>query len=282
MTKLIQEDIRTYLNYNENVEGEMKFAVPNEIFGDLQSEFNYSKCAYAYSYYYLSMYLHFYAKYGCEESVDKFTSSNIQKILSLSPTSQIMNQITKRGGFLDKKGYTSTSTDYPVALLRLERVDNFLDIHHYMYSEEKKDFPCKFSHGKNFTVKHPDKMYWRTLEDKEDNYCNGTMYDTSNTHLVHLEMFLHALNIEEISYKGFYLYGFLRFKYDKTRGKGWTIPLDLFQKDIQLSKNTLKKLLKSLEEYNFIRVIRRKGIDGIDLPNIYIPNMNPKTIVYPK
>jgi hypothetical protein len=275
LAKLIEGDVRDHLNYNDNIEGGATFAVPNEIFNDFMEIHKYGKCAYAYSYYYLSMYLHLYAKYGSENSIDKFTFSGIQRILGISPDSRSMNSITKKGGDLDRLGYTTTTTDYPVNLMRLERIDGVMDVSHYMYSEEKRDFPDRFNHSKNFTVKHPDKMYWRTPEDKEDNYYNGTMNEPDNTHIIPLSMFFNAMNVPEIMTKGFYVYGFIVYKNNiRGRGKGWRIPIELFSKDTGISETTLKKILKQLEKHGFITIDRDKGRDGIDLPNTYTPILN--------
>lgn len=284
MAKLIEESAFSYLNFNEDVEGGATFAVPNEIFTDFMERHKYGKCAYAYSYYYLTMYLHLYAKYGSESTIDKFTFGGLQRFLGISPESRSMNAIVKKGGDLDSLGYTSTSTDYPVNLLRVERVDEMMEVHHYWYSEEKRDFPDRFTHSSNFTVKHPDRMYWRDNESRLDDYYNGTMNEADSTHIIPLEMFLHAMSLEEIMTKGFYVYGFITHKND-TRGKrfnkeGWTIPLDLFSEDVGINVKTLMKILKVLEKHNFIKVIRRKSRNGKDLPNTYIPITSPSEVVY--
>lgn len=283
MSKLIKEDIFTYINYDKNVEEGATFAVPNEIFGDFKDtlKYSYGKCAYAYSYYYLSMYLHLYAKYGSESNIDKFTASNIQRMLGISPNSKSMTSITKKNGDLDKLGYTSTVTDYPVSLLRLEMVLGQMEVSHYMYSDEKRDFPSRFSHSPNYTVKHPDKMYWRSIDSKLDSYYDGTMNEADNTHIIPLEMFLHALNIPDISIKGFYVYAYIIYMSDKAfRQEGWTVSHEFFSKFIDISDKTLKKIIKLLENHNFISIKRKKRENGIDLPNTYIPNLNPKRVAY--
>jgi hypothetical protein len=281
LSKLIKEDVFDYLNFNPDVEEGAVFAVPNEIFSDFMQNHKLGKCAYAYSYYYLSMYLHLYAKYGSENTIEKFTFANLQKLLGISPESRIMNVLVKKDGELDRLGYTSTVTDYPVNLIRLEQADGIMEVGHYMYSEEKRDFPDRFTNSTNFKVKHPDKMYWRDQQSKEEDYYNGTMNEPDNTHMVPLEMFLHALNMPDIMTKGFFVYGFIIYKStNRSRGNGWTIPLELFVEDIGISKNTLFKILKALEERKFIKVKREKGANGIDKPNTYIPLFDPAWVVY--
>lgn len=267
----MNNDIYKMLNYNEDKESDATFAIPNEIFPDLQSRLKFGQCAYAYSYYYLNMYLHLYAKYGTEQSIDKFTVPSIQEMLGISRDSRSMTSITKKGGLLDELGYTSTITDYPVERTRLEYVDGWMEVEHTMYSEVKDDYPDSMTHGRNFTVKHPDKMYWRTQEAKEEGYNNGTIFEPDNTHILPLKMFLKALSINEIGIKGFYIYGFIKYKHDKSRGRGWIISNELFQKDIGLSKKTLTRLIKSLKEHEFIKIERRKTDNNKDLPSKYTP-----------
>jgi hypothetical protein len=281
LARLINEDIFNYLNFNPDVEGGATFAVPNELITDFKDTHKIGKCAYAYSYYYLTMYLHLYAKYGSEQSIDKFTFGNIQKLLGISADSRAMNSLTKKGGELDSLGYTSTQTDYPVSLMRLERVDEMMEVHHYWYSEERRDFPDRFNHSNSFTAKHPDKMYWRDEEAKADEYYNGTMNEADSTHIIPLEMFLHAMNLEKIMTKGFYVYGYIIYMNDKTKRKeGWTVALEIFSQFLGVGEKTLRKILKSLEHHGFIKVKRQKKMNGVDLPNTYIPITNPKKVVY--
>lgn len=289
MAKIISGDIREYLNYDSDVEEGAVFAVPNELITDFKDTHKIGKCAYAYSYYYLQMYLHLYAKYGTENTIDKFTFKGIQKILGVSPDSRAMNSLTKKGGELDQLGYTSTVTDYPVNLMRIEKVDGSMEVNHYMYSEEKRDFPNKFTHSSNFTVKHPDKMYWRTPEYKEIDYYNGTMNEADSTHIIPLEMFFHSLNLGEIMTKGFYVYGYIIYMSDKAnrrkeerrkRNRGWTVTPEYFSKFLGVSTSTLRKILKKLEQHGFIEIKRNQNAKGIDLPNTYIPNLDPKKVVY--
>lgn len=281
MTKLIEEDVFEYLNFNPEIEQGATFAVPNELITDFKDTQKIGKCAYAYSYYYLTMYLHMFAKYGIDTNIDKFTFGNIQKLLGISSDSRTMNPFTKKGGLLDELGYTSTVTDYPVNLMRMESIDGAMEINHYMYSEEKRDFPDLIKHSKNFTVKHPDKMYWRDSESKTEHYYNGTMNEPDNTHMIPLEMFLHAINLPNIMTKGFYVYGYIVYMSDKTFNQdGWTVSLEYFCKFLGVSENTLKIILKALEHHNFIKVKRKKKTNNIDLPNMYVPNLNPKRVVY--
>lgn len=283
MTKLIKEDIFDYINFNTEVESGQSLAVPNEIFSDFH-DLKIGKSAYAYSYYYLSMYLHLYAKYGTEETVDKFTIGNIQRLLGVSATSGAMSSITKKGGILDSLGYTSTSTDYPVSLIRLENIGSEMEVRHYMYSEEKQDGVDSLRgvsrHSPNFTVKHPDKMYWRTPEDKSIDYYNGTINQSDNTHIIPIEMFLHALNIPDIGIKGFYTYCFIVYKNNKRRNKGWTISSELFAIDLGISERTARSLINNLVKYGFITKIANKSAEGKNKPNTLIPTLNPARVVY--
>lgn len=280
MPKLIDDNLFEYLEFDKKVEGGAMFAVPNEIFLDFGAS-PYGKRAYAYSYYYLSMYLHFYAKYGIGDNIDKFTFQGIQKLLGISPKSRTMNEIVKKEGQLDKLGYTSTVTDYPVNLMRVENVGS-IELTHYMHSELVRDFPNekRFKHSSNFTVKHPDRMYWRTIQDKEKDIRNGTMLSPENTHLIPLEMFLHAMNIEEIMTKGFYIYGYIIYMSDKSKGKGWKVSHEYMSKFIGISINSLKKTLGSLEDHGFITITRKKTDYNMCSPNIYIPNKSPMPAQY--
>lgn len=278
MPKLINDDVFNYLKFNRKVEGGAMFAVPNEIFLDF-NELPYGKRAYAYSYYYLSAYFHFYAKYGIEDNIDKFTFQGIQQLLGISPKTRTMNEITKKGGLLDSLGYTSTVTDYPIELIRIENVGG-IELTHYMHSELIRDFPNadRFKHGCHFTVKQPDKLYWRTEQDKLEDNKNGTMLSPENTHLVPLEMFLHAMNIDDIMTKGFFIYGYLIYMNDKSGGKGWKVSHEYLSQFIGISVKTLKGILKSLEQHGFLFITREKTEGDMNSPNIYTPNKNPKLI----
>jgi len=278
MPKLINDNVFEYLKFNKEVEGGAMFAVPNEIFSDF-NELPYGKRAYAYSYYYLSVYLHFYAKYGIEDNIDKFTFQGIQQLLGISPKSRAMNEITKKGGMLDLLGYTSTVTDYPVELIRIENIGG-IELTHHMYSERIKDFPStdRFKHGHNFTVKQPDKLYWRAKQDKLEDNKNGTMLSPENTHLVPLEMFLHAMNIDDIMSKGFYIYSYLIYMNDKSGGNGWKVSHEYLSEFTGVSVKTLKGILKSLEKHGFISVTRAKTERNINATNVYFPIKNPKLI----
>lgn len=270
-----------YLNFDD-VEDGQSIAVPNEIFKDFMGlDYPLGKRAYAYSYYYLSMYLHLYAKYGTEETVDKFTNSSLQALLGISPTSRVMVQITKKGGDLDNLGYTSTVTDYPIQLIQMSRTNDYMDVHHYMYSEEKKMLGYN-RHSPNFTVKHPDKMYWRTSLSKTDEYLDGTLHKTDNTHMIPIQMFLHAMSIPSIMTKGFYIYGFIVYMSSvyKFLDGSWKIPYEHFARLLGVNEKTVKSIVKELERHGFIIVTRTMNTFKINSPNIYTPNLHPERVVY--
>lgn len=61
--------------------------------------------------------------------------------------------------------------------------------------------------------------------------------------------------------------------------EGWTVTPEYFSKFLGVSETTLRKIIKSLEQHGFITISRNTTHKGIDLPNTYIPNLNPKRVV---
>lgn len=252
--------IREKLNHTT----EPPLFMPNEIFEDLKVSVNANNIPLAYSYYYLISYLYRYAKYDHH----LYTSSDIKEILGYNPKSGYgsksspMNDLLKKDGILDQIGYTRTEKDFPVYAEYKNANDEGLVFNYYSEPDFREGFKRRnINVGKRYTVKFPVKAFYRTQEDEEDNYENGTFFEIENTHQIPVEVFMFCMSNKELGVKGFYTYCYLQYRnnyckyYAKKHNlvhRGYDVSLDKLQKELGMTKSTLKRTLDPLKKYNLI------------------------------
>lgn len=92
---------------------ESQVFLPNEIFDDLQDYLtNSAQVAYAYSYCYLTQFLYRNCKYFNTKVL--LDGKVIKQVLGYSKNNRTMNDIAKKGGLLDRIGYTESTKDFPL------------------------------------------------------------------------------------------------------------------------------------------------------------------------
>lgn len=232
--------------------------MPNEIFEDLKANVSSNNIPFAYSYYYLVSYLYRYAKYDHH----LYTSSDIKQILGYNPKSTTMDKLIMKDGILDQLGYTQTDKDFPVYAEYKHANDEGLMFNYYSEPEMKENFKMrKITVGKRYTVKYPVKAFYRTQEDLDDNYENGTFFEIENTHQIPMEAFMFCMANKELGVKGFYTYCYLQHKnnfckyYAEKNGlahRGYDVSLDKLQKELGMTKSTLKRTLDPLKKFKLI------------------------------
>lgn len=226
---------------------EFKIFIPNEIFNDFKScnELNGSEhISFAYTYYYLISWLFRYAKYGLGNV--KIDVKFIKQLLGYNATTKTVDFIIKKDGILDQLDYTYSSTDYPIAWT----YDNG-DIDFDMYSELDSDMKKYLNKGKNYKIKVPVKGLYRSEDSKEDNYMDGTFYDVSNTHLIEFDIFMKCMSEHELGCIGFYLYGYLKSKFQIHSNK-YNSSYERLASDCELSESTVKRYVAVLESKGLI------------------------------
>lgn len=246
-----------YNNYNESGK---TIAMPNEIFEDI-SEFSFNERAFTYCYLFLNTYLYQYAKYG--EDFNNFTRDKIMKILGVSPNNVKYGLIIKEDGWLDDKGYTTTTQDYPIGVTTSKdsygnRSKDEPVVEFVTYFEVKENllaYNVPLSSG-NFKVKRPNKLFWRDSEYNDDHsYYDGTMYDASNTHMIPIEIFLHAISNKRIGLKGFFVYAYIFHNANVRRGS-FQIPYHFLSKFTGCGLRTMQRIVEELESHKYISVER--------------------------
>lgn len=235
-------DLKQLLNWNEFQD---KIYVPNEIFNDLRvlHDKGSSHVAFAYSYYYLISWLYRFAKYG-EKNIDV---KMIKQVLGYSASTQEINYIIKKNGFLDQIGYTYSDTDYPTAW---EWNDSFINFILLSDLEEDSRLTLLKEKGRNFKVKVPFKGIWRSVESQINNDEDGTFYAFDYTHEMSFRIFMECMQDKQLGVSGFYLYGYLKYRCDKF--KKYQSSIERIGDDIGMSKNTADKYLGRLRSKGLI------------------------------
>lgn len=238
MNKLIK-----YLQFNEK---ENSIYVPNELFGDIKKGGlkGGSHVAFAYSYYYLMLWLYRYTKYG-QMNIDV---KMIKEILGYNPNNKDVNYIIKKNGVLDQLGYTLSTTDYPISwnfnkgdieFVLLSDLEN--EMRQYVMNDK----------GRNYKIKVPVKGLYRTVESEEDNHLDGIYYDISETHLVPFTVFMDCMENSKLGCIGFYLYGFLKDKCQKH--SEYNSSIERISGDTGISEKTCERYLNQLYIEGYIK-----------------------------
>lgn len=168
--------------HNEIFEDLKKWVVEGEIKSLQHQEF-------IYSYYWLLQYLWNHGKY----SNGKFSQSAIKSMLRYNQNDKRLDYIMKKNGLLDRKGYTVSSSDYPVSVKDGEKMK--LKMLRCLDDEERK--AVHQFNSSNFIVKKP-------LE-----YLNKGNKNSS-IHVVEGSVFYECMNDRELKCAGFYMYGLLK------------------------------------------------------------------------
>lgn len=245
---LSKKELKETLQYNQ----EEVIFMPNEIFEDLKKAIT-TQCskhiAFAYSYYFLVMYLYRYAKHGSND----FKKTLLKQLLGYAPKSMAVDFIVKKNGLLNQLGYTEVSSDFPiqwhftksdsVAFLHGMEAD-FLEFTMYSELEDRKNM-------RNRKIDVPVKGLYRTKESECDDYLDGTFYDQKNTHKIGIEEFIHCMSNEELGVEGFYLYSLIKHKNNLFQGF-WNISQEKLVGLSGLGRDKCKNVLQALRQYRMI------------------------------
>lgn len=246
-----------------------KVFIPNETFKDINKIELFksaSNIAFTYSYYCLITYLYRYCKYAQGQF---FTPELMKEMLGYAGNNKTLDFIIKRDGILDCMQYTETIRDFPISY----EVGDYHFLNFVMYSDLELETKKVVNMPKNFKVKYPVKAFYRNVESKDDEIYDGTFYDVSNTHLFDVYTFIDMLGNQELGVVGFYLYQFLKYKNDLFKD-GYTISYKKLESETGISKNTICKYSKLMENVGYLRVINNGYKNGDDdnkemLPKTY-------------
>ncbi|RDY70387.1 hypothetical protein DXT76_13120 [Halobacillus trueperi] len=213
--------------------------------------------AYAFSYYYLATYLYRYAVYG--KSDFNFSEANLKKMLTISPSNKGKNGISfisKRNGLLDKIGFLKKESDYPIGVRFFDKAwTTEKGIHSFAYlSEINENMPEHLKlNTKNSRVNRP--IHLVDIRNYESQYSNGlgepTYLDPDNTTMISIDIFIYCMTNKELGIEAFHMYSYLKY-YTEYYGGKWNCPLEDFPTKFGMKRDTIKKKLKALEEYNMI------------------------------
>lgn len=190
--------------------------------------------------------------------------------------SKNINYVTKTGGVLDQLRYTYTTTNYPIKVKMDE--DNFL-LGLQSVQELKKELeenlalPSDFPMKPNFQSKAPLKAFKRHIAPQTTKkqieqhilhrfYDDSLFVDSSNTHFIPFKVFAAIMDNIKLSYVGFYIYGYLKYKCDKFK-KGYSILQQTLADQLQMSKRSVSRYLLELEKAGLI-YIERKSNNAVD------------------
>lgn len=230
--------------------------IENEIFEDIQKSdvVGSSKVAQIYAYYYLVKLLYRYALYG--NNTDLVNVGTHKLILGYAKDYRGIDSIIKKGGILNKLGYTRHESNYPVTWYLEEGFVDFGLVKDRIIDDNGKDLGFYLPDfiikelNPNSKIHYPIKAFERNHNDIQ----NGSFYDISNTHGIEVETFLKCMSKKELGCEGFYLYSYIKCKNDWKGGHYWDIPIDQFTKACGMKKTKFLEVLAALEQYNMISI----------------------------
>ncbi|MGG0667712.1 GIY-YIG nuclease family protein [Lederbergia citrisecunda] len=208
---------------------ESNIFIPNSIFEDLIFNIkNGSHIAYAYGYLYLSYYLYRNCKYF---NVKTILNTNVLKeLLGYKEKNRTANYITKRGGLLDKMGYTESTKDYPIFLEETDGKELSFITH--------KDVEGSVVPQKSFFLKRPVKM------------AEFTDIEESQSHSIDFEVFNFCMERKELGTVAFYLYSWIKHNEDINE------ICEVFLKNISehtgMAQTTVGYYIREMEKYNMV------------------------------
>ncbi|WP_369899763.1 hypothetical protein [Bacillus manliponensis] len=243
-------------------DSEYNVVIPNEFFDDinkLKKEINLSKdskhVSFAYGYLFLITYIYRYTKFHSHQEYG-FTEQEIKKLLTISPDSygkNSVNNISKRGGILERMGYIEKVKDYPVSYDFDKEENEFVFCYLSEIIEDLGDNATKLfpTNTKNRRVNFPVKMF----EDRDipalNRECNGTIFDVTYTTSIDIRVFIYCMVREELGLEAFYLYSFIKFK-NGYYGNYWRRSVKNIVEDTGLSQTVVQSRLKELEQHGMI------------------------------
>lgn len=184
-------------------------AMPNEIIWDLIKWSSTGKLKsvqhreFVYCYYWYIAFLWRTAAYA-DSVVDQ---RSIKRKLGYNENEKRIDYIIKKGGLLDKCGYTKAVSDYPVGWI-IDGEDLFFS----MYSDYDKIsrgyLPLQIT-GRTI-IKAPLKHLGSEEEE-------GIFWNSQNTHLITSDIFEMCMNNSKLGRAGFYMFGILVSMRDKNR-----------------------------------------------------------------
>lgn len=232
--------------------------LPNEIFRDLVKcdelvegkTKQTSPRAFAYAYIYLCCWLYRYCKWVGDER--KVTQADLKQVLGYSRENKTIDYIIKKNGVLEKLGYLTTTTDYPVSYFFEDDCIDFNTIkeQNQDYNEEVKKY---LNNDKNYKIKFPVKAFHRTRESFEERVLDGTFYGVENTHQVPFQVFAYCMTNKDIGITGFYLYSYLKHRNDIFK-QGVDISHLKLTDETGISPTKLDDCLKQMKSHNMINV----------------------------
>lgn len=234
--------------------------MPNEIFTDLHKNIEkIQHVVFAYAYYYYVCYLYRYCLY------EGVTQSDIKVKLTYDTQEKRLDYIIKKGGILDKIGYTQTTKDYPLSW----SMDEYNQIQFQTISDMNfNSVEAKYIiTDKNAKVKYPIKMFHRTSEDLADLHLNGTLYDISNTHDILFSVFDRCMTNKELGTTPFFIYSYIRHKNDLYGD--YRIGSRNLSLEIGVSEPTLFKYLFLLEKYSLLAIDHKQYVGKGGEANLY-------------
>lgn len=233
-------------------------AMPNEIFkdmkewiltGDVQSKHHLE---FIYSYYWLVAYVWRYAKYGEFE----ITQQWFKKALGYNPNEKRLNYLIKKDGVLDQKGYTGTTSDFPVLWTLKDEELSFTMFSDY--DKEEQQMINQFK-SKTFIVKSP----LAHLGNSED----GIFYNSSNTHVISLDVFNECMNNPNLKCAGFFMYGILKYIQDKAihfnSTSTFEVGNDVLMKATMWDRRKVTLITDELDSVGLIKKSREKQAKGV-------------------
>lgn len=249
-----------------SVKHENNVYIPNEIFKDFktikkqnakqESQSNY--IAFAYSYYYLIMWLYKYCKFSMGRCIDQ---KIIKQIIGYNAEYRESNFIIKKNGLLDQMNYTQTVTDYPTGLKKniygeVEGYEMLSDLKNEKGYEDTVQHYYK-ANGKNYSIKLPVHGFYRypneeeMQEEYDDGIEDGVFSDIRDTHNITIETFMYCMSNDKIGTVGFYLYAYLKRMNDMYES-GYDISLEDLENETGIKSSTLDKYLDLLKKYQII------------------------------
>lgn len=252
--------LREFMNKQSNY----TIYTPNEIFEDLlNSDIKPNHYAFTYTYYFTISYLYRHAAYHYITP----TIEDLKVHLGLNSEYKPINYIIKKGGVLDKLGYTESTTNYPISHYYNE--DDFIEFEYVKEQPDQIRESYLDRHNNRYSIRVPLKMLSRDALTNPNN-LDGTLYQTINTHATELSVANYMLSNSELGYTAFYIYQFLKYKCDESSSiglEGYRIDYERFSEMVGLSVKTINKYINLMKKYNCLEV--EKGNSFLKVSNHY-------------
>jgi len=215
------------------------FFIPNEIFEDFKRIQYRASTHYAFAVAYYAVISFLY--YRCSYGKGIITQSDLKALLGLNKDNKRIDYLIKKNGLIEKIGYISNTTNYPVK----KELNEFNGTYEFVYVDEfKGDFKIEGVPNKH-EVKYPVKAF-------ERNNAEGTFFDVRNTIKLDMRKFYEIINDEELGITGFLIY--LRLKLYPVLMMGQ----ENIGNELLLSRTTVKEKLKVLENKGLVMIEHEK------------------------